>query len=54
VARHALSALHKVGTPVTGCIINAVDLDRHEYRGSYYYYHRDYYGSDEDELTASA
>ncbi|HHH28407.1 MAG TPA: polysaccharide biosynthesis tyrosine autokinase, partial [Polyangiaceae bacterium] len=47
VARHALSALRKVGTPVTGCIINAVDFDRHEYRGSYYYYHRDYYGDDD-------
>lgn len=47
VARHALTALRKVGTPVTGCIINAVDFARHEYRGSYYYYHRDYYGNDD-------
>lgn len=43
-ARHAIRSLRKVGTPVTGVVLNAVDLTRHEYRSSQYRYVQSYYG----------
>ena len=48
LARHALRALHDVGANVAGTVLNAVNLNRGEYKYSqYYYYRRDgYYGED--------
>jgi succinoglycan biosynthesis transport protein ExoP len=44
-ARHGARALTDVGGKLAGVVLNAVDLDRHEYQHYYYYYKRDeYYG----------
>jgi Mrp family chromosome partitioning ATPase len=40
VSRRAVRALRDVGTSVVGTVLNAVDLDRHEYGYKYYYYYR--------------
>jgi capsular exopolysaccharide synthesis family protein len=40
LARRAARALHDVGAPLVGTVLNAVDLDRHEYGYKYYYYYR--------------
>lgn len=48
IARHALRSLRDVGAKVAGAVLNAVNLDRHEYKYSYYYYRREgYYASNE-------
>ena len=48
LARHALRALLDVGANVAGTVLNAVNLNRGEYKYSqYYYYRRDgYYGEE--------
>lgn len=48
LARHALRSLRDVGVKMAGCVLNAVNLSRHEYKYSYYYqYKRDgYYSAD--------
>jgi capsular exopolysaccharide synthesis family protein len=48
LARHALRALRDVGVKMAGCVLNAVDLSKHEYKHSYYYqYSREgYYAAD--------
>ncbi len=43
VARHANRLLQGVGANFAGCVLNAVNLDRDEYKYSYYYYRRDGY-----------
>lgn len=43
VARHANRLLHNVGANFAGCVLNAVNLDRDEYKYSYYYYRREGY-----------
>jgi len=40
LGRRAVRAFRDVGTPVVGAVLNAVDLDRHEYGYKYYYYYR--------------
>jgi polysaccharide biosynthesis transport protein len=46
-ARQAVRSLQDVGAKVAGVILNAVNLDRHEYKYYYYYYKRDnYYSAD--------
>jgi capsular exopolysaccharide synthesis family protein len=46
LARQALRAIADVGAKTAGTILNAVDLDRHEYKYYYYYYKKDgYYAS---------
>jgi capsular exopolysaccharide synthesis family protein len=48
LARHALRALLDVGANIAGCVLNAVNLDKGEYKYSqYYYYRRDGYYADE-------
>ncbi len=48
LARHALRALLDVGANVAGTVLNAVDLNKCEYKYShYYYYRRDGYYSDD-------
>lgn len=57
MARHALRALTDVGALITGVVLNAVNLDRHEYKYAYYYYRRDdykYTSRVEDQSSASA
>ena len=48
LARHATRAIRDVGGNVVGAVLNAVNLDRHEYKYHYYYYRRDgkYYSED--------
>jgi polysaccharide biosynthesis transport protein len=57
LARHALRALLDVGANVAGSVLNAVNLNRGEYKYShYYYYRRDGYAADEpsaDDASAS-
>jgi capsular exopolysaccharide synthesis family protein len=55
LARHALRALHDVGANVTGTVLNAVNLNRGEYKYSqYYYYRRDgYYAEDPADRASS-
>ncbi len=50
LARHAVRALRDVGGRPVGAVLNAVNLDRHEYKYHYYYYRRDgkYYQQDDD------
>jgi capsular exopolysaccharide synthesis family protein len=46
LARHGIRALTDVGGVIAGVVLNAVDLDRHEYKYYYYSYKRDgYYSS---------
>lgn len=46
-ARHAVRSIRDVGGNIAGCILNAVDFSRSEYKYSYYYYRRyGYYSSD--------
>jgi capsular exopolysaccharide synthesis family protein len=48
LARHALRALLDVGANIAGTVLNAVNLDKGEYKYShYYYYRRDGYYADE-------
>ena len=47
IGRHALRALADVGAKTAGAVLNAVNLDRAEYKYSYYYYRREGYGTDE-------
>lgn len=42
-ARHAIRAVRDVGGKLVGVVLNAVNLDRHEYKYHYYYYRRDDY-----------
>jgi capsular exopolysaccharide synthesis family protein len=42
-ARHALRTLAEVGGKTLGIVLNAIDLDRHEYKYQHYYYRREYY-----------
>jgi capsular exopolysaccharide synthesis family protein len=46
VARHGLRTLSEVGAKTLGIVLNAIDLDRHEYKYYHYYYRREYYSSD--------
>jgi capsular exopolysaccharide synthesis family protein len=43
VARHANRVLQNVGANFAGCVLNAVNLNRDEYKYSYYYYRREGY-----------
>jgi len=52
VARQALRALEDVGAKTAGGVLNAVDLDRHEYKYYHYYYKRDDYYSSEKPAPA--
>lgn len=55
LARHALRALVDVGANVAGTVLNAVDLNRGEYKYShYYYYRRSGYYSEDGESPPSA
>jgi capsular exopolysaccharide synthesis family protein len=47
LARHGVRALQDVGGKVAGVVLNAVNLDRHEYKYYHYYYYKrgDYYTS---------
>jgi capsular exopolysaccharide synthesis family protein len=53
LARQGARSLSDVGGKVAGVVLNAVDLDRHEYKYSYYYYKRDGYYSDAITTAAS-
>lgn len=46
LATHAVRALQDVGANIAGVVLNAVNLDRAEYKYGYHYYRRDsyYYG----------
>jgi capsular exopolysaccharide synthesis family protein len=47
LARQAARALADVGAKMAGVVLNAINLDRHEYKYYYYYYKRDnYYSAD--------
>lgn len=54
LARHALRALLDVGANVAGTVLNAVNLNRGEYKYSHYYYYRKdgYYA--EEQVAAAA
>jgi polysaccharide biosynthesis transport protein len=55
LARHALRALLDVGANVAGCVLNAVNLSRGEYKYThYYYYSRSGYYADENAGPASS
>jgi succinoglycan biosynthesis transport protein ExoP len=61
LARRASRALRDVGGQMIGTVLNAVDLNRHEYGYKYYYYYkREGYasegrsGSDDDDLPTAA
>ncbi len=41
IARHGLRAIRDVGGKTVGVVLNAVNLDRDEYKYHYYYYRRD-------------
>jgi capsular exopolysaccharide synthesis family protein len=54
LARHALRALMDVGANIAGTVLNAVNLNKGEYKYShYYYYHRDGYYADEPPAAPS-
>lgn len=55
-ARHSARAIRDVGGNVIGMVLNAVNLDRHEYKHYYYYYRRDheYYAQNEAEPAPRA
>jgi capsular exopolysaccharide synthesis family protein len=40
LAIQGLRSLRDIGAPVIGCVLNAVDLDHHEYTYYYYYYYK--------------
>jgi capsular exopolysaccharide synthesis family protein len=45
LAQHALRSLSDVGAKIAGVVLNAVNLNRDEYKYAYHYYRRDkYYG----------
>ena len=46
LAQYCLRTLHDVSARVAGIVLNAVNLDRDEYRYSYQYYRRDTYYAD--------
>ena len=48
LARHALRALVDVGANMAGTVLNAVNLNKSEYKYSHYYYYRrdGYYGEE--------
>jgi len=48
VAEHGMRSLRDVGANVAGVVLNAVNLERDEYRYSYQYYRRDRYYSQEE------
>lgn len=50
LARHALRALNDIGARKAGAVLNAVNLSRHEYKYSHYYYYRKdgYYSEDRE------
>jgi Mrp family chromosome partitioning ATPase len=50
LARHALRALNDIGARKAGAVLNAVNLSRHEYKYSHYYYYRKdgYYADDRE------
>ncbi|APR85430.1 Capsular polysaccharide synthesis enzyme CpsD, exopolysaccharide synthesis [Minicystis rosea] len=53
LARHALRALLDVGANIAGTVLNAVNLDKGEYKYSqYYYYRRDGYYAEEAPTSA--
>jgi capsular exopolysaccharide synthesis family protein len=53
LARHALRSLLDVGANMAGTVLNAVNLNRGEYRYSeYYYYRRDGYYGEEATVTS--
>lgn len=47
-ARHGVRALQDVGGKTVGVVLNAVNLERHEYKYQYYYYRREGYGHEAD------
>jgi len=49
LARHGIRSLQGVGGHIAGVVLNAVDLDRHEYKYYHYYYAKPgyFYGSQE-------
>jgi capsular exopolysaccharide synthesis family protein len=54
LARHALRALNDIGARKAGAVLNAVNLSRHEYKYSHYYYYRkDGYYAEEGEPAKS-
>jgi capsular exopolysaccharide synthesis family protein len=57
-ARHlsaqGLRALRDVGAPVAGVVLNAVNVNRHEYSYYYYRYYRDGYRSDSPQRHETA
>ena len=51
VSAQGLRALRDVEAPIIGAVLNAVNLDRHEYNYyHYYYYKREGYASTDDAL----
>jgi capsular exopolysaccharide synthesis family protein len=55
LARRAARSIRDVGGHLVGSVLNAVDLDRHEYGYRYYYYYkREGYGSNEAPQSGSA
>jgi len=54
LAQYCLRTLHDVSARVTGIVLNAVNLDRDEYRYSYQYYRRDTYCADPTALRTTA
>jgi succinoglycan biosynthesis transport protein ExoP len=54
VARHGIRVLADVGRPIAGVVLNAVDLDKHEYKYYYYSYKRDGYYSSESRTESPA
>ena len=38
MARHGVRSLADIGGVIAGVVLNAVDLDRHEYKYYYHYY----------------
>jgi succinoglycan biosynthesis transport protein ExoP len=55
LARRAARALRDVGGHVVGTVLNAVDLNRHEYGYKYYYYYkREGYAAEEPQDSAAS
>ena len=53
--RHAVRSIRDVGGNLAGCVLNAVDFSRSEYKYSYYYYRRyDYYGAQKEPASERA
>jgi capsular exopolysaccharide synthesis family protein len=53
LARRAVRAVRDVGGHLVGVVLNAVDLDRHEYGYRYYYYYKREGYASEEATTAS-